>query len=540
MKVMKSINYKNPDKILVSILLTLVLILGCNGPNFQELDLNPQSVNQIDLNFMFTPIPMQLSSGASNRAMNANNNLRFCGSVIQHTASFNRSEPGDKYLHQINTTNVLFNVAYRTLQNISEIIRQTGPGGYDEGRKHNLRQVTRILKAFLFHRITDHYGNVPYFEAGQATANDPIFFPKYDSQDVIYADLLRELEEASAKLDINAPDEDFGAADIVYHGDVSKWRKLGNSILLRLAMRISNVAPSLAEHYIASALSGGVITGNEDNFVVPHDHGPNQWVNQNGLSRSANPDDGRGHTYLSKTLIDFLKGNDANTVTDDDPRLMIISGGIAEWPVSDQWILYPGGDEPLNQKGMPNGFDTDGLSAYEGFPVVENATYSRINPKFFQNDEPYMLLHAAEVAFNLAEAAERSLGGVTDAKGHYEAGVKLAMQMYTLYDPSFVVTDEQVSKYLVTYPYGSRDPLEMIGEQLWVSLFLNWMEAFNAWRRTGFPLLEPTNYPGNVTGGTIPQRIRYPESEVAGNPNFHDGSTQPDEYTTRVWWAGGE
>ena len=458
--------------------------------------------------------------------------------LVQHAASSSRDNiwPGDKYFHNLTTTEVLFDFSYETLRNISEILRQTGPGGYDEGNKSNMRQATRILRAFMFQRVTDQYGNIPYFEAGQATAEEPILFPKYDHQSLIYPDLLKELDEATAALDVNGLDEGFRDADFVYDGDITKWKKLGYSIMLRVAMRVSNVDPGLADVYVAKALTGGVMTRNNDNLVVAHALGPSVWENQNGLSRSVNPG---GPTFLSKTLINFLKGADPNSVTDDDPRLMIISGGIAEWPTSDEWLLYPDGDHPLNQKGMPNGKDALGLEEIEGFPVDEDATYSKINPKFFQFDEPYMLLNAAEVEFNLAEAAERGIGEATDAQVHYEAGVKLAMQMYTLYDPSFVVTDEQVATYLATYPYGSRDPFEMIGEQLWVSLFLNWMEAFNAWRRTEYPILVPTNYPGNVTGGTIPQRIRYPDREVAANPNFQNGSTLPDTYTTRLWWAGG-
>jgi hypothetical protein len=112
------------------------------------------------------------------------------------------------------------------------------------------------------------------------------------------------------------------------------------------------------------------------------------------------------------------------------------------------------------------------------------------------------------------------------------------MQMYTIYDPSFVVSDAEVASYLATFPYGvAKPPLEMIGEQYWVNHFLNWWEAWSNWRRTGLPALTPTNYPGNVTNGTIPQRLKYPNAEVGGNPNFSGASA--NDYTTKVWWAGG-
>lgn len=534
MKKMKLLN-----RTLYTLLITAALMAGCNEQEFQDLDLNPQAVNEIDLNFLFTRAELELSDGESNRFLSWRTNLRFCAMAMQHYASTGTSMQGDKYIHEFETADALFNFSYTTLRNIADILKQTGPGGYDEGNKNNMRQATRILKVFLFHRLTDQYGNIPYFEAGQATAAEPIFFPKYDAQSAIYPDLFRELSEATAALNTSGLDEGFSGADIIYGGDISKWKKLGYSIMLRLAMRVSNVDAGMANTYVSAAIAGGLITSNDDNMVIPHDIGPSEWQSQNGLSRTVAPGDGGETTILGKTLIDFLKGTDPANVADDDPRLMIISGGIADWPTPDEWIPYPGGLDPLNQKGMPNGFDAAGLEDYEGFPVDVEATYSKTNPLFFQDDEPYLLLNHAEVEFNLAEAAVRGIGGATDAQTHYEAGVKSAMQMYAMYDPSMVVTDAQVAGYLATYPYGSRDPEEMIGEQLWVSYFLNWMEAFNAWRRTEYPVLIPTNFPGNETGGTIPQRIRYPEGEKSANPNFGSGSTSPDTYTTRVWWAGG-
>jgi hypothetical protein len=153
-----------------------------------------------------------------------------------------------------------------------------------------------------------------------------------------------------------------------------------------------------------------------------------------------------------------------------------------------------------------------------------------------------MLQNYAETELLLAEAKQRNIGsGISGtAEDHYKAGVKAAMQMYTVYDASLEVSDAEVDAYLATYPYGVTKPaLEMIGEQLWVSQFFNWWEAWSNWRRTGYPALTPTNYLGNVTGGQIPRRLRYPNEEVAGNPNFSSGATLPNDYLTRVWWDGG-
>ena len=310
--------------------------------------------------------------------------------------------------------------------------------------------------------------------------------------------------------------------------------------MLRLAMRISNVDAATANTYVAKAVAGGVFQSNADNTIVPMALAPSQWTNQNGISRAFYPGDGGQPTTLSKTLVDFLKGANAGITADDDPRLMIISGGIAKWtPTS--WTVTNA--DPLAQKGMPNGQDPSSLQILEGSPtpVDQDATYSKINFLMLQNDEPYMLMNYGEVQLLLAEAAERGIGGLTAAaaQGYYNAGVKASMQMYTVYDASLTVSDAAVTSYLTTYPYGTPKPkLEMIGQQLWVNKFLNWWEAWSDWRRTGFPKLVPVNYPGNVTNGTIPVRLQYPTDETTNNPNFGSGSSAND-YTTKVWWAGG-
>lgn len=520
------------------------LVSSCDTEELHELNINPQAVNQIDLNFMFSAAQLSLASnGASgdNRYIDWRTNIGLASTAIQQLATTGGiSSVGNFYFDNAETSAAPFDFSYNDqLKNIAEVLRQTGPGGYDEGNKVNMRNAARIMKAWTFQRLTDFYGAVPYFEANKGI--EGIFFPKYDNQSVIYPELLKELDEATAAMSASNPDEGFARADMIYNGNIEKWKKWGYSIMLRLAMRASNVAPALANTYVQKAVAGGVFTSNDDNVWIPMDVGPSEWTNQNGISRAFFPGDGGNPSYLSKRLIDFLKGADQTTTDDDDPRLMIISGGIADWNAN-EWI--PINTNPLEQKGLPNGKDQSDLEAMEGGPVIQVQTYSRINYRFLQDDDPYMIMNHAEVEFLLAEAAERGIGGVTDAEGHYNAGVRSAMQMYTPFaqgdadvEDELSVSNAEVDDYLATYPYGSRPPLEMIGEQMWVSKFLNWWEAWNDWRRTGFPVLEQFDYPGNVTGGIIPRRLMYPGTEVASNPNFNQGDV--NDYVSRVWWDGG-
>jgi hypothetical protein len=155
-------------------------------------------------------------------------------------------------------------------------------------------------------------------------------------------------------------------------------------------------------------------------------------------------------------------------------------------------------------------------------------------------DDPYMLMNYGEVELLWAEAAERNIGGATGAAVHFANGLKASLQMYTPYDASLAVSDANAAAYVAANPYTAGSAgLTQIGTQLWLNHYLNWYEGWGDWRRTGIPALTAVNYPGNVTNGTIPVRLKYPVREVSGNPNFAATATTPDLYTTKVWWAGG-
>lgn len=531
-------------KFIYSTALGVIALSSCNKDSLKDMNINPQAQNTINVNFLLTSAQLGAASGGSrgdNRYIDWRTNIGMASTAMQQLAAIGDiSNTGDKYFHNPETAAAPWEFIYSDqLKNLGDIITQTSPGGFAEGQSNNTKQAARILRAFLFHRLTDLYGSIPYTEALQAA--NGIFFPKYDKQKVIYADLLKELDEATAALSGN--DGDFAAADIYYNGDITKWKRWGNSLMLRLAMRLSNVDRASADRYVAKAVAGGVMLTNADNAVVPMAIGPSLWTNQNGISRAFYPGDGGNQAYLSKTFVDWMKGTSATTVTDDDPRISVINGGIGIWSATGTGSTWNSiSADPLAQKGMPNGNDLQMLKAMEANPNLDpNVTYSKINPKLLDRDDPYVLQACAEVRLLLAEAAQRGIGGLTAAQAetYYREGVTAAMTMYTIFDASLTVTPAQISAYLTARPFNVWKPaLTMIGEQLWASHFLNWYEAWAGWKRTGIPALTPTNYPGNVTAGRIPQRLMYPTSEVAGNPNFATGASAND-YTTRVWWAGG-
>lgn len=535
------------NKIVLLTLAITVLMAACDTDELHDRNNNPQASTEIDMEYLFTAAQLGSASGGSsgdNRYIDWRTNIGLCGYAIQQLATAGTQGgiyPGERYTDNSESYNAPWEFIYGDqLKNLAEVLRQTEEDGTDAG-KQNLREATRILMVFNFHRLTDYYGSIPYTEALQGIQGE--FLPAYDNQQTIYLDMLNELEEATAgfKTFSEADENDlaFADADLFYEGDLDKWKKFGYSLMLRLAMRISNVDLTTANEYVAKAVAGGVFTSNDDNVWLGMSDGPSEWTNQNGISRAFASGDGGQPTTLSATFIDELKGPLTGSTADDDPRLSILNGGI------------DGNTDPLDQRGLPNGLDQRSLNELEGVsdnPGVDvSKTFSAINQELLQDADPYMLMNYAEVAFLLAEAGERGIGGLTSgsSQANYESGVKAAMQMYTPFDAvnnSLAVSDGAVASYLLARPYPSTsaEKLERIGTQLWLSGFMSWWEAWANWRRTGYPELTPVNYQGNVTGGTIPRKLRYPSEEIATNSdNYEAGATLPNAPTTRVWWDSG-
>jgi hypothetical protein len=109
---------------------------------------------------------------------------------------------------------------------------------------------------------------------------------------------LNELDEATAAFSASNPDDGFASADMIYQGNIDQWKKFGNSLMLRYGMRVSDVAPDLANTYVTKAVQGGVFESNDDNVWIPMSSGPSEWTNQNGISRAFYPGDGGEPAFL--------------------------------------------------------------------------------------------------------------------------------------------------------------------------------------------------------------------------------------------------
>lgn len=491
-------------KKIIYTLITLAFLTSACDNGFDELNVNPTKPSQVDV---VTKLPYVQLNTSGERYENWRANLIYCSTMMQHFSNLATWWSGDKYLWSRGYASSLID---RNLKNVVMPLEDMLVQIETENKPVEMKAITRIMRVFVFHRLTDLYGDIPYTEAGKAFI-DGNLTPKYDLQSDIYADMLKELEESVA--DLGSGISAFGDEDLMFKGDLGKWKRFANSMMMRLGFRMIKVAPDEAKQWVTKAIQGGVMTSNDDIAYIQHTAGPD-GINKNGNGEVFTTD---RSMRMSKTFIDFLQ---------DDPRLPILAQRRED-----------GSTNPEDLKGLPNGLDATLLK--DDFGLENSDSYAEPNRSIITGEDAPMFFQTyAEVEFMLAEASVR-WGLAGDAKTHYENGVRAAMKMLALYGSAAEISDEAIDAYLVAKPFDEANALEQINTQYWAATFLNEYEAYANWRRVGFPQLTPTNYSGNVTGGTIPRRLTYSTSEQSNNAaNYKEAVDRqgPDELTTRIWW----
>ena len=496
---------KKQFNILLATLAILVLPMSSCDNDFDVTNTNPNVINEIDYNTMLTHAILQTSGG---RYENWRAALIYSSTMIQHFATLPGYWSGDKYLYNAGYSSSLFDRNYPTsIKSMVDILDKTEPSS-------NIHNVTLIWWVATMHRLTDMYGDVPYSEAGKGFI-DGNFRPQYDAQSDIYADMLAKLETAAGALNAGG---DNVTGDFMFGGDVNLWKKYAYSLMLRLGMRMSKVDAAAAQQWVGKAIAGGVMSDISESALVPHTDGPG-GINRNGIGEVFNWNGSRFATDDSPRLSEFFVNW---MLANNDPRLDKLG------------VVGNGGPH----MGLPNGLDATSIQTAPGGSDLE--AYDRITHLVVLRESPMLFQTYAEVELLLAEAAERGWHS-GDAKTHFENGVRAAINQWAAFDGSLAVDAADIDTYIagLGYTAGSADAQRMIGEQYWAATFLNEYEAYANYRRTGFPELTPTNYPGNESNGQIPRRLRYPTSEYGVNEvniNAANARQGDDVFTTRIWW----
>lgn len=431
--------------------------------------------------------------------------------------------------------------------------------------------IARVMRVLAFSEMTDLYGDIPYSQAGRP-AEYP--YPKYDTQESIYKSMLAELDEAQANL--GSGKAKMGAADLYYQGDAASWKKLANSLMLRLAMRLVKVDAATAQQYAAKAVANGVFQSNDDNAKLDHEGGVTTNDSCEPFAKIVAHED--REFFITDVFVNMLK----NT---KDSRLSLIAAIVAESVDSKTgdgngqttdiqsnsdgvWHSTDYGDMAFDsQKGMKTGgYSVSKTSKYWIGNVDEQfndsnffkhyaAYYSTPNRCTYADPTaPTFIVTYAQTQLLMAEAAHR--GWISGSeKTYYENAVKAHFNQYSQFPNAASAikvafpdgADAAAAAYLAENPFDASKALEQINTQYYIICFGDPYEVFANWRRSGYPVLTPAvmaqqdDLSGTANDGfSIPRRFRYPTSESQVNSTSYNEAVSRlangDTFYSRVWW----
>ena len=490
-------------KIKTLVVLTVLLLMGnaCTK-DFDKLNTNPSLVTEALVK------PDNLFSMVVKESIFILPDLGRVGNSLGRTsefAGFQASESsGLPFKNQ--DFDFYFNNYYRIyLININETIRLT-----QDPAMSNKNAMARIFRVWLWQNLTDMYGDIPYTEAAHDRAN-LIAEPKYDKQEDIYKDLFTELKAATAQLSDDPSKLSYGAADLLFKGNVSSWRKFGNSLRLRMALRVRFVDNALAQQNISDVINAPLISTNAEN---------------------------------ARLLSEGPTAANANR----SPLIILIQNSLIEprhlgFPVLE--ILAKSNDPriPIYFR-LPDKIDPSSSIPYRARPInvfaTETPRYVRdsisLVGAYFEGPQfIFNLITAAQVNFTLAEAV---LAGLApgDANALYRTGIQLAMEQYAV--PAGSITTFLASPP-ATLSGSDEQKLEQIINQKYISLVYQSYEAWAEYRRTGYPIMWLGS--GDTdTQGEVPRRLTYPPDEYSKNAaNVTAAAARypnGDKLTSKVWW----
>ena len=483
----------------------LLAATGCNG----YLDVN----NTPNRPLVVTPAVLLAGIEGTTGFTVTNDLERVSALLVQHSAGIlNQMSDYDRYVLRGSFDNQWNGELYAgSLVNTKLLIDQ------NQAANPFYAGIGKLLRAYNFAIVTDLWGDVPYSQASQGLEN---IQPRFDKQEDIYQgnsgaeiqslfDLVRSgLADINNTTNVSLP----GTDDLIYGGSRVKWNKFGNMLLLKFANTISRKNPALATTVIKEVLAKGaaaIITSNDDDALVPF----GTTVGNQNPSYAFNVLNRPSDQMLSRRFLDSLRSPKPN-----DPRLPLYWTTSATNPAA---VTTP--------FGIFTGYDNAGTQAA---PLL--AERSRFG--FYQignlGDAPARLVTNFQRAFILAESA-LTLGTGGDAQALFQEGIRASMNRVKV-----SATDIDAyfanNKAAVTLAGTTEHKVNQIITQKWIAWCGNGYEAYNDYRRTGYPRLQIVQFPNAEAKNAIPRRLYYPNSET--NSNTSQVPTPQPTIAVPVWW----
>ncbi len=480
-----------------------VLISSCTK-DFAEINTNPNDADTVDPRLQFSYV---LNRGASERYDQWRGNLIYCSIWSQQLSG---EWETDRYVTaNEDWLSAWWRDSYRRVgKDIVEVINNSEP-------ESNLEAAATIFKVLYFQRLTDMYGDMPYSEANQGAL---FAQPKYDTQQEIYMSFIRELKTA---IDALSSDKDqLGTADLIYQGDIAKWKKLGASLLMRVALRISDVDEAAARDAVDFATSAGLMNNRDDIALLSFSGSNTDGPNVSGISEVFQDFGISGHLFrYSDEVVNRI-------IAFEDPR----ESTLLETYTNDGNIDNTVG--PGNHLGRPNGIA----------PGTNDFVFAQPRRDVMvAYNSPVIYFSYAESEFLRAEAIQR--GFITDgtAQQAYENGIYAACKMLSRYPNAQEISDRDINDYIgeIGVRWRENQAMELIHTQKWMALLFDGFEAYANLRRSGYPDVTPGLSVGE-SGGEIPKRLRYPNDERVNNEtNYREAAARlenGDQLDSPLWW----
>lgn len=475
---------------IVCSLAILVATSSCTK-GFEELNRDPTKPTAVTPVELITGIERTASDIMYSTAVNGNIGMLYSQYYAQ-----TQNESQSQYLTDESANNQLWSSYSGPLSNIQELLRVNALR--PDPTSGNQNAIAKILSVWIYHVLTDTYGNIPFSQA--LRGDELILTSEYDDSKLVYEGLVTMLNEQIAALDPSLAS--FRSGELIYQGDVSKWIKLANALKIRIGLRMIKNNPGRAQQIIEEA-SANTFTSIADEAKFPYlAVAPDRFP--------LNDDDGRtipNGFFVSSTLVNFMQET-------QDPRLPMYARPA---PLTNTIV------------GKPYGLGS--------FTNINE--YSQGSAKVFSSTFPGYIMSYSELQFALAEAAARGFNVGGDAETFYENGIRASMQFWGVTDAN------TINDFINNNPYDQSNWKNVIGTQKWVAMYNQGLQSWFERNRLNFT--KPNGDPFFVAPSTIldenvdfvPYRITYPLGELSNNAQAYQAAKSAmggDTKGIKLWW----
>jgi hypothetical protein len=405
-----------------------LLLMSCTR-DFGSINTNPGTVPSIAAGEQLAAAAYFLDGGRETGYPN----LLLMQPMVQYVNGTPGMRYGAKYIWGDFYNTLMWDIYYsKSIKQLADLIEKNK----NDTAQINYIAAARVLKVYIFSLLTDAFGDIPYSQAGMAYYNK-IYTPQYDYQQTIYNDFFLQLDTAVHQFDQHQLPI---LNDIVYNGNITKWKRLAASLRLRLGMRLTAADPEKAKKEVLAAVASGVMQSADDNFKMLHENYGYPDLRGNGYAQALLEEQAYLHTIGCATFVNYLKA-------ENDPRLSSFFVNLDkdgnDITAITHYIPIP--------PGLYYWDDEADFTDSSGVVIPHEYKFCTINKPFYQLQSPFLHMGYAEVSFLLAEAAARGWTG-DYANTWYQAGIRAAMGQLQLYPGMKPISEQAINDFVMVHP----------------------------------------------------------------------------------------